>query len=219
MKYDIITFDCYGTLVDWDGGIAGAFERFATARDLPFDRERVLEIYHQEEPKVQAAEFRPYREVLVETADRVATRVGWDLTWGAGTFLPDDFDKWTPFDDTNPSLARLIHTGHRLGILSNIDDDLLGVTLRHFAVEFDLIVTAQQVESYKPADGHFLEARRRIGDARWLHAAQSYFHDVVPAVRHGIDVVWINRLNEEPTGDEQPLESFENLEEFAAWME
>ena len=88
--------------------------------------------------------------------------------------------RWKPFADTNRALERLRAAGYRLGILSNVDDDLLAETRRHFTVDFDLIITAQQVGSYKPAPGHFVAARKRIGSARWLHAAQSNFHDVAP---------------------------------------
>jgi FMN phosphatase YigB (HAD superfamily) len=100
---------------------------------------------------------------------------------------------WTPFADTNAALERLRGAGHRLGILSNVDDALLAGTREHFTVDFDLIVTAQQVRSYKPATGHFLAARESIGDARWLHAAQSNFHDVVPCNALGIPTAWVNR--------------------------
>jgi len=115
-------------------------------------------------------------------------------------------------------LARLTAAGCRLGILSNVDDDLLGQTLRHFPVSFDVVVTAQQVRSYKPAHGHFLEARRRIGGDRWLHAAQSLFHDVVPARELGIPVAWINRKAERPAGDAAADVELKNLTELADWM-
>ena len=98
-----------------------------------------------------------------------------------------------PFADTNAALERLRGAGIRLGILSNIDNDLLALTRRHFTVDFDLIVTAQQTGSYKPAPIHFLAAREQIGDHRWLHAAQSNFHDIVPTNTLGIPNAWINR--------------------------
>jgi FMN phosphatase YigB (HAD superfamily) len=125
--------------------------------------------------------------------------------------------RWIPFPDTNPALERLFKAGYRLGILSNVDDDLLAGTRKHFTVPFDLIVTAQQVGSYKPADGHFLTARERIGPARWLHAAQSHFHDVTPARRHGIASAWINRTRL-ARGEPRPDRELHSLTELADWL-
>ena len=219
MPYDIITFDCYGTLVDWDEGIAGAFESYAKVNGFPFDRDAILATYHLEEPKVQAERFRPYREILQITAERVAEAAGWELPAGAASFLPESFCRWVPFPDTNAALGSLVHAGVRLGILSNVDDDLLQITMQHFTVDFDIVVTALQVESYKPSAGHFDVARKRIGDGRWLHAAQSLFHDIAPATRLGIPSAWINRKNEDqPTPSGEPLAMFSNLEEFATWV-
>lgn len=156
----------------------------------------MLSWYAAVEPEVQAETYRPYREVLAESARRVAAALGWSITLEEAAFLPASFPSWRPFPDTNPALERLAAWA-RLGILSNVDDDLLAETLRHFPVSFPLIVTAQQVRSYKPALGHFLEARRRIGRGTpWVHVAQSYFHDVVPARRLGLAVVWVNRKGE-----------------------
>jgi len=135
--------------------------------------------------------FRPYRDVLGDTARRVAHALGWNA---AGTsFLAESLPSWTPFPDTNAALERLRGAGYRLGILSNVDDDLLAATRRHFTVGFDLIVTAQQVRSYKPGHAHFVTARREIGDAPWLHAAESNFHDIVPTNELRIENAWINR--------------------------
>lgn len=217
-NWDVVTFDCYGTLVDWNDGIAGAFEDFARAKGIEFEREAVLAAYHATEPAVEGEAFRRYRDVLAETAERAARRLGWPIGDGEGRFLPESFDRWIPFDDTNASIERLAAAGYRLGILSNVDDDLLAITRRKFSVEFDLIVTAEQVEAYKPAQGHFDEARKRIGGARWLHAAQSHFHDIAPAVRLGIDSAWVNRLHDEPSDDTRPLREVATLTELADWL-
>lgn len=188
--FDIITFDCYGTLIDWESGIADAFR----SRNSALQREEILRAYHLLEPQVEHETYRPYREVLTETAVRVARALGWETD---GAFLAQSLPDWKPFADTNPALERLRNAGYRLGILSNVDDDLLAETRRHFTVAFDLIVTAQQVHSYKPARGHFDAARARIGSARWLHAAQSNFHDVVPVNALGVPTAWVNRRGEE----------------------
>jgi 2-haloalkanoic acid dehalogenase type II len=192
-NFDIITFDCYGTLIDWESGIADAFLRAAREDSVELRREEVLHAYERIEPEVEGEQFRSYRDVLTETALRVARSLGWPIASGRETFLVTSLTSWTPFADTNAALERLRDAGHRLGILSNVDDDLLAGTREHFTVEFDLIITAQQVRSYKPATGHFLAAREAIGDARWLHAAQSNFHDVVPCNALGIPTAWVNR--------------------------
>jgi 2-haloalkanoic acid dehalogenase type II len=197
-QFDIVTFDCYGTLIDWESGIAEAFVRAAREDGITLERGEVLRAYETIEPVVEQERYRHYREVLAETAARVANILGWRLDAERSTFLPDSLPTWQPFADTNPALERLRAAGYRLGILSNVDDDLLAGTRRHFTVEFELIITAQQVRSYKPAPGHFVAAAERIGSARWLHAAQSNFHDVVPANAMGVPTAWVNRRGEAP---------------------
>jgi 2-haloalkanoic acid dehalogenase type II len=193
--FDVITFDCYGTLIDWESGIAAAFLTAAREDGVTLQRDAVVHAYAAHEPQVEHETYRPYREVLAETAHRVAKSLGWQTS---GSFLPASLPSWQPFPDTNPALERLQAAGYRLGILSNVDDDLLGETLRHFTVGFDLVITAQQVRSYKPAPGHFVAAKERIGDARWLHAAQSNFHDIVPVNAMGVRTAWVNRHGEQP---------------------
>jgi 2-haloalkanoic acid dehalogenase type II len=155
--------------------------------------------------------------VLVETARRVAKRLGWALPESKASFLPESLPFWIPFPDTNAALERLFRAGYRLGILSNVDDNLLEGTRRHFTVPFDLIVTAQQVGSYKPAPGHFVAARERLGGARWLHAAQSHFHDVTPARRHRVPTVWVNRKRL-VRGEPRPDRELSTLTELADWL-
>ena len=217
-RYDVLTFDCYGTLVDWERGIGDAFAAAARAGGTVIDRAAVLAAYHEIEPVVEAERYRPYREVLALTARRVAERLGWALAPGDERFLPDSLPSWPPFADTNAALRRLTEAGHRLAILSNVDDDLLDGTRRHLAVAFDFVITAQQVGSYKPAPAHFEAARARIGSARWLHLAQSYFHDIVPARRLGIASAWINRKHERASGAERADREFSTLDEAAQWL-
>ena len=133
-------------------------------------------------------------------------------------FLPESLPAWPPFSDTNAALRRLRDAGHRLIILSNVDDDLLESTRRHLAVEFDAVITAEQVGSYKPGPGHFEAARKRIGGAPWLHVAQSYFHDVQPARALGIPSAWINRKGERALDDRGPDHEFRTLAEAAAFL-
>jgi 2-haloalkanoic acid dehalogenase type II len=216
--YDVITFDCYGTLIDWEGGISNAFARAAAADTRRIDRAQALKAYAEIEPSVEAAFYRRYRDVLTETAQRVAERLGWPLSREHALFLAESLPDWQPFADTNQALERLAAAGYSLGILSNVDDDLLAGTRRHFTVAFDLIVTAQQVGSYKPGPGHFTEARQRIAGKRWLHAAQSYFHDVVPARALGIPIAWINRKHEVASDGGRADREFHTLTELADWL-
>jgi 2-haloacid dehalogenase/putative hydrolase of the HAD superfamily len=193
-NYDIITFDCYGTLIDWESGIRNAFLDAARQDGIALDGDEVLDAYHRIEPLVERERFRLYRDVLTETAARIARSVGWAAS--RPEFLAESLPHWRPFADTNAALERLRAAGYQLGILSNVDDALIAETRRHFTVDFHLIVTAEQVRSYKPAHGHFLEAKERIGAMRWLHAAQSNFHDVVPCNELGIPSAWVNRKKE-----------------------
>jgi 2-haloalkanoic acid dehalogenase type II len=208
--WDIVTFDCYGTLIDWRTGIATAFQD----EKPELDADAVLDAYNEIEPLVEAERYQSYRDVLAESASRVAARLGCPIARESARFLADSLPSWRPFEDTNRALERLASAGHRLGILSNVDDDLLAETRTHFTVEFELIITAQQVGSYKPAPAHFTAAHKRIGAARWLHAAQSYFHDVLPTAALGIDNAWVNRRGE-AGGEVRPLIECRNLAELA----
>ena len=216
--WDVLTFDCYGTLIDWEGGIGGAFEAAAALAGILLNREQAAIEYARLEPGVEAAPFQSYRSVLTTSATLTARSLGWNLDERSAKFLPRSLPQWPPFPDTNPALVRLKASGMKLGILSNVDDDLLRETLKHFPVEFDFTITAEQVGSYKPGQGHFEAARQKIGQARWLHCAQSYYHDVEPAVALGIPVAWINRKHESPSGTARPDLEFENLSQLASHL-
>lgn len=220
--FDIITFDCYGTLIDWENGIVTAFQTEAARDGVELAADDIVAAYGIEEPLVESGAYRSYREVLGETARRVGARLGTNLGWNieperAG-FLAASLPRWTPFPDTNAALERLA-SRYELGILSNVDDDLLAATRKHFTVSFDLILTAQQVKSYKPGAAHFTEALARSAGKRLIHAAQSYFHDVVPTRRLGIPVVWVNRHGSpvEPGGP-LPTHEVRTLTELADFM-
>src|ERR1700736_803799 len=204
-RVDIITFDCYGTLIDWESGIRAAFAAAGV------DSDAALRAYADVEFVVENEKYRAYRDVLRETASRIAPHV-------KTNFLADSLPSWKPFRDTNPALDRLHRTGIRLGILSNVDDDLIAETRKHFTVGFDLVITAQQVRSYKPGHAHFVTARQRIGDAKWLHAAQSNLHDIIPANQLGIANAWINRHGEKAREDGKPTYEFRDLAGLADAM-
>lgn len=219
-RVGVLTFDCYGTLVDWESGIWNAFREAAAADGVRLERERVVEAYHAIEPMVESGEYRPYRDVLKETARRVAAECGWSIDAARASFLPKSLRDWPVFPDTNPALERLAGS-YRLGILSNVDEDLLEATEESLAVEIDFRVTADRVESYKPDLAHFEAARPFVGDqGAWLHVAQSLFHDVAPARCLGIPVVWVNRKGETaPEDSPRPDRELPDLAALADWLE
>jgi len=217
-RFDVITFDCYGTLIDWEQGLVSAFQRMALRRGIALDGQRMLTVYHQVEPIVEADSFRTYREVLRETSRRVLRTFGWEPEESELDFLPESVRDWKPFPDTNQALVDLRSLGYALGILSNVDDDLFEETRRQLSVDFEFIITAQQIRSYKPKLGHFVEARERVGSRKWIHAAQSYFHDVLPSSALGIPVAWINRKSAPPEAETRPDFEYHNLQEFAEAM-
>jgi 2-haloalkanoic acid dehalogenase type II len=210
-RYDVITFDCYGTLVDWERGIAEAFAAAGVAAPAA----EVVRLHAHHEAIVEAESYLSYREVLAEVARRVLAELGAPAR--DPYFLPDSLPAWRPFADTVPALRRLADAGVRLGILSNIDDELLAATRRHLdGVPFDFVVTAAQVKSYKPAPAHWHAARALASGGRWLHAAQSYYHDVQPARALGIDTAWVNRKTEAPLDAARPTHEVPDLEALAA---
>ena len=217
----IITFDCYGTLIDWNDGISAALIAEGERQGLHAARETILEAYHAAEPRVQSGHYRTYREVLTLLESEIAIQLGWDPPGSPG-YLADSLPGWHPFADANRSLDRLAAMGFELGVLSNIDDELLAASRRHFAVDFELLVTAQQMRSYKPAAPHFERALETLGGDRsaMLHIAQSYFHDIRPAARMGIHTVWVNRLAE-PVADGGPSPTVEvaDLDAAVDWVE
>ena len=222
MEFEFVTFDCYGTLIDWETGIRRAFKQALQGTGLSKTQEAELfELYEEEEKAVEGQmPYRKYREVLGVAASRAARKFGKTIPENLSSVLAGQLPSWTPFPDTNSGLERLA-TEYTLGILSNVDDDLLAGTLKHFTVPFDLIVTAERVRSYKPGTEHFEEARRIIGaDREWLHVAASLYHDIEPASRLGIKTVWVNRKNS-PEGRRfrgKIIREVKDLAQLADWL-
>jgi 2-haloalkanoic acid dehalogenase type II len=154
MRPHLLTFDCYGTLIDWDRGIAGAVRR-ACPESASLSDAELLGSFYAIQDDLKTSAYRPYRQLLTEVTLELARRNEWEISEERAESVPASIPGWTTFDDTNESLVRLTAAGFHLGILSNIDDDLLSGTLRHFDVAFDLLVTAQSLRSYKPAKAHF----------------------------------------------------------------
>jgi 2-haloacid dehalogenase len=209
-----VTFDVYGTLIDWEEGVYEAFSKEAEKDGFTIDRDQLIELFHATEREIQGGSYELYAEVLRRTAVQIAKEIGWPLEPSRAGFLPDSVQRWRPFKETNPALDKLAKK-HSLGLLSNIDDKLLGQTRRHIPIDFDLVVTAQQVRSYKPDPAHFKECERRIGGKRgWVHVAASYYHDVEPCLKLKVPVIWVNRRGEElEQGQKKPTAEVSNLRE------
>ena len=189
-----VSFDCYGTLIDWETGVYDAFQAEADRDGFTIERDvmipRFIEIQHE----IQSGSYELYAEVLRRTAVKVAAELGWELESSRAQFLPDSVPRWTPFRETNAQLERFAKK-YETGVLSNIDDKLLGATRRHFRTDFDLVVTAQQVRSYKPDEAHFKECARRIEKRKknWVHIASGYETDVEVCIKQKVAVIWVNR--------------------------
>lgn len=195
--YEVLTFDCYGTLIDWETGIREAFQEALTETEhATVSAKELVALYDTEERRVEKEEpYKPYREVQSQAVKAVARRTRWSIR--DPNILSETLPRWKPFSDTNPALERLTKR-HTLGMLSNIDNDLLASTLTHFTVPFKIVITAEQVKSYKPSPAHFEKARKIIGAKRWLHVAGSLYHDIEPAAKLGIPAVWVNRNSGKP---------------------
>jgi 2-haloacid dehalogenase len=207
-----VTADCYGTLIDWERGILDAFQKEADRDGFTIDRDVLIPRFIDIQRDIQRGSYELYAEVLRRTAVRVASELGWDLEPSRSNFLPNSVPAWGPFRETNAQLERFAKK-YELGILSNIDDKLLGATRRHFRADFDLVVTAQQVRSYKPDPAHFKECARRIGGKKgWVHVAASYYHDVEPCIKEKVPVIWVNRNREElDAGQKKPTAEVRTL--------
>ena len=193
-KVEVITFDCYGTLVDWESGIRNSFRRVMdrTGASLGLE-ERAVGLYEGEERRIERENpYQLYRQVLSKTALAVSRRIGWPLPEKDASFLARDLPNWAPFKDTNPALQRLAKD-RVLGILSNVDNDLLAGTMKQLNARFDILVTAENLKSYKPAFAHFEKAHELVGGRNWVHVAGSQYHDIEPAATLGIRAIWVNR--------------------------
>jgi len=195
MKDRWATFDCYGTLVDWLGGMRTTLEQLWPDADPA----ALLARYHQLEPGVQAGRGIPYRTVMAETLSSVASDAGLGIPAGSEDALGTSLPRWPVFAEVPAALAELRDRGWRLAILSNTDPDLLDASLQAIGVPVDVRIVASEIGSYKPAFGHWqvFYLRTSAEPSRHVHVAASLFHDVQPCAELGIRCVWINRLGEQ----------------------
>ncbi len=202
-QVSFVTFDVYGTLIDWETGAYDAFQAEAERDGFTIEREELIPLFYEVQKQIQAGSYELYAEVLRRTAVQIAKELGWPLEPSRSGFLPESVQRWPPFKETIPVLQKIAKK-YRIGLISNIDDKLLGQTRRHIPLDFDLVVTAQQVRSYKPDPAHFIECERRIGGKKgWVHIAASYYYDVEPCLKRKIPVIWVNRNKEQLEGSQK----------------
>jgi len=202
------TFDCYGTLVDWNAGIRGALESLFGVEHA----DELLARYHELEPEIQAASPGvSYREVLSIALERLEEETGLMLPEGEGSALARSLPSWPVFDDVRPALRGARERGFRLAILSNTDRDLIDASLEAIGVPFDLAIVAGEIGSYKPAPRHWEVFREATGAGTGghVHVAQSLYHDIAPATELGIPCIWVNRLGE--PHDPRPVRTLPSL--------
>ena len=189
-----LTFDCFGTLIDWRHGIQTTGELL-----FPAHGERFLDAYIALEAQVESeGSFKRYRAVLTETTRRAARQLDLELKPDDATALVSTIPYWPPFDDVGPALAELRKEGWKFALLTNCDRDIIALTQRRLPASFDAVVTAEDVSAYKPNPAHFRLFQSTFGSSAgaWIHVAQSYFHDITPTHDLGISRIWVNRQGE-----------------------
>jgi 2-haloacid dehalogenase len=221
-SYDAITFDCYGTLIDWEAGLMGYLKPLLESHDAHSVDSFLLDFYGRTEAKLQAGPYRPYRQILEGVLAELGKRLGFVPSAEQLANFPDSIGDWLPFPDTIASLKALAPR-FQLVIVSNIDDDLFDLTQARLGINFDHVITAAQVGAYKPDPRMFKTAIQRIGvpQKRILHVAQSLYHDIAPANALGLDTVWIDRHDGHGSGatvtaTATPKWTLRNLSELVA---
>jgi 2-haloacid dehalogenase len=224
-RFDALTFDCYGTLIDWEAGLLAAFAPIVAAHDVVVGDEELLERYAAHEARLQAGPFMRYRDLLAEALHGVGSELGFSPSDEEAARFGGSVVDWPAFPDSHDALTRL-QARFRLGVLTNCDDDLFAASNQRLGVDFEWVVTAQQVGSYKPSEANFgaLFARLEadgVGRERILHVAQSRYHDHAPAKRLGMTTVWIDRRHARPgsgatpVADARPDATFPSMAAFA----
>ncbi len=208
-----ITFDCYGTLIDWEGGIRNATKQISDKHGFNLDLNGIADKYIKVELAVEAEQYRKYHDVLQSASKRLLKQEGFDISDEDALEFANSIYSWQPFSEIHDVLAKLKDKGYKLIILSNIDNEIIKKSIELIGIDFDGIVTAEEVGSYKPSHGHWQEMLRRFNATKGevLHVAASYVHDIIPAKEQGFDAVWINRNHEQPTREIRPDLEFNDL--------
>ena len=204
-RFDAMTFDCYGTLIDWETGIEHGLRAFLEPRDVRPAGDELLETFARSEAAAEAGPYLRYRDVLARCAWEVGSAYGAEPTDAEIGAFAGSVGDWPAFPDSAEALARL-HERFRLGVITNCDDDLFASSNARLGVTFDWVITAQQAGAYKPSHRGFEMAFRRmdVPRERILHVAQSLFHDHVPAKELGLTTVWVDRRHDRPGAGATP---------------
>jgi 2-haloacid dehalogenase len=213
-RFTSISFDCYGTLIEWEAGILPALRGVLERHGKTLPDAAILELYGEFEAEAESGAYQSYHNVLQSVVRAFAVRLGFTPTSVDITSLSESVPSWPPFADTVAALRRLKNR-YRVAVISNIDDGLFAETRKHLGVEFDVVITAEQARSYKPSLNNFRLALSAlsIGPESLLHVGQSIFHDVLPAQSLGISTVWVNRKSARPgVGAVRPAEGRPDLE-------
>jgi 2-haloacid dehalogenase len=211
--FDVMTFDCYGTLIDWEAGILAALRAPMAAHGVAATDDELLETFARHEAEAEAGPYRRYREVLGGVLTAMVAEAGGTATADEVAAFGGSVADWPAFPDSAAALARL-HERFKLGVITNCDDDLFAASEARLGTTFDWVVTAQQAKRYKPNPRGFELMFERVGlpPARILHVAQSLFHDHVTAKRLGLSTVWVDRRADRPgSGATPPAEATPNL--------
>jgi 2-haloalkanoic acid dehalogenase type II len=193
-RFEALTFDCYGTLIDWETGLLAALRTALAGAAGTLSDETLLESFARHEAALEGGPYRPYRDILAGCLDAIASEHGIGIDDAARLAFGGSVAAWPAFPDSPEALARL-HARYRLGVVTNCDDDLFAASERRLGIAFDWVVTAQQLGSYKPDPRNIEAILERIGRPRErvLHVAQSLYHDHVPAKALGLATVWVDR--------------------------
>lgn len=213
-KYEVLSFDCYGTLIDWESGILASLKPVLAAHSIDLDDDSILTLYGELESEAERGDFIKYRDVLRRVMQYLGDRLGFEPSASELDHLGNTLKDWPAFPDSPDALATL-KKRYKLAIISNVDNDLFAGSNRHLKVEFDWIISAEKVKSYKPALRHFEIALDEFAIAaeKQLHVAQSLYHDIGPANQMGLDCVWVNRRHgRESSGATPPATSKPDLE-------
>ena len=198
-RFQVLTFDCYGTMIDWETGIFSALRPILAAHNKSISDSALLQLYSELEAAAEQGKYLHYRDVLQSVVRGFGERLGFSPTTAEVRSLPESLANWQPFSDTVEALRKL-KSRHQLAVISNVDDDLFAATAPKLGVAFDQVITAQQAGCYKPCMRIFTLAEKRIGVSRdqWLHVGQSIYHDVIPVQSLGLATVWVNRSSPRP---------------------
>lgn len=213
-QFEVLSFDCYGTLIDWESGILPPLQSLLANYHIKERDRALLESFAQFEADAEKGEFINYRQVLRKVVTQLGIKYALSFTETELNSLGESLKNWQPFPDTVAALKQLKEK-YKLAIISNVDDDLFAETAKHLPIAFDYVITAQQVKAYKPSTRNFEIARDRMGIApeKWLHIAQSIYHDIVPAQSMGLSTIWVNRRKDkEGSGATLPATAKPDLE-------